>query len=173
MRGVIAAEMGDEKNLGAMVDFIAQKIEKAGTNATNFSSIYKFFIHLKILEGLLAEDQESIMQYIGEGKRIKKKMGSRTSMFDLSYFFNTYAEILMKLGKNEEALTLLDDVVQYNPHYAAARLNRSKILFDHGDIEKGKEEFLAAGNLLAEADLDYTLVQEMEELRLKLGVSSR
>lgn len=168
LRGVIAAEKDDVETLKAMLDFMEQKITRAGTNATNFSSIYKFYIHLKILEGFLASDQESIMRYIAEGKRIKKKMGSRTSMLDLSYFFNAYAEILMKLGRKDEAMSLLDEAVDYNPHYAAARLNRCKILLDNGNTGKAKDEYRIAGNLLAGADKDFVLVQELGGFRKEL-----
>jgi tetratricopeptide (TPR) repeat protein len=168
LRGFIAAERGDEETLDSMLSFMEKKIVKAGINATNFSSIYKFYIHLKILGGLLAKDQEAIIQYISEGKRIKKKMGSRTSMFDLAYFFNSYAKILMKLGKNDEALALLDEVDQYNPHYAAAHLNRCKIFLDKDNIERAKEEFGTAQNLLAGADKNFIIVQELVKISPRL-----
>jgi tetratricopeptide (TPR) repeat protein len=164
LRGVIAAEKSDEETLKTMLDMMEQKIAKGGINATNFFSIYKFFIHLKILEGYLANDIESIMQYIGEGRRIERKMGFWTSMFDLSYFLNAYAEILMKLGRRDDALDLLDEVNQYNPHYAAAHLNLCKIHLDNNDIEKGKDEFEIAKNLLAGADKDFVLVKELERI---------
>ncbi len=170
LRGVIAAEKGDGKTLKAMLDIMEQKIARGGVNATNFSSIYKFFIHLKILEGYLANDQESIMQYIGEGKRIEKKMGHWTSMFDLSYFLNAYAEILIKLDRKYEALALLNEVNQYNPHYTAAHLNLCKIHLDNNDIEKGKDEYAIAKNLLAWADKDFVLVEELARIGQKLNL---
>jgi serine/threonine protein kinase/Tfp pilus assembly protein PilF len=170
LRGVIAANKGDGETLKAMLNMMAQKIAKGGINATNFSSIYKFFVHLKILEGFLANDQESITRYIGEGKRIKRKMGSRTSMFDFSYFFNAYAEILMKLDRKDEALALLEEVNQYNPHYAAAHLNLCKIHLDNNDTEKAKEEYGIAKNLLVDADKDFVLVQELGRISQNLKI---
>lgn len=170
LRGVIAAEKGDGKTLKAMLDIMEQKIERGGVNATNFYAIYKFFIHLKILEGYLANDQESIMQYISEGKRIEKKMGYWTSMFDLSYFLNAYAEILIKLDKKNEAFALLNKVNQYNPHYAAAHLNLCKIYLDNNDIEKGKDEYSIAKNLLAGADKNFFLVKELVRIGQKLNL---
>jgi tetratricopeptide (TPR) repeat protein len=170
LRGVIAANKGDGETLKAMLNMMAQKIAKGGINATNFSSIYKFFVHLKILEGFLANDQESITRYIGEGKRIKRKMGSRTSMFDFSYFFNAYAEILMKLDRKDEAIALLEEVNQYNPHYAAAHLNLCKIHLDNNDTEKAKEEYGIAKNLLVDADKDFVLVQELGRISQNLKI---
>jgi serine/threonine protein kinase/Flp pilus assembly protein TadD len=170
LRGVIAAEKSDGKTLKAMLDIMEQKIARGGVNATNFSPVYKFFIHLKILGGYLANDQESIMQYIGEGRRIEKKMGHWTSMFDLSYFLNAYAEILIKLGRKDEAMALLNEVNQYNPHYAAAHLNLCKIHLDNNDIEKGKEEYAIAKNLLAGADKDFVLVQELARIGQKFNL---
>jgi tetratricopeptide (TPR) repeat protein len=170
LRGVIAAEKSDHKTLKTMLDIMEKKIARSEVNATNFSSIYKFFIHLKMLEGYLANDQESIVQYIAEGKRIEKKMGYWTSMFDLPYFLNAYAEILIKLGRQEEALTLLNKVNQYNPHCAAAHLNLCRIYLDNNDIEKGKDEYAAAKNLLAEADRDFVLLRELAEIGQKLNL---
>ena len=89
-------------------------------------------------------------------------------MFDLAYFFNSYAKILMKLGKNDEALALLDEVDQYNPHYAAAHLNRCKIFLDKDNIERAKEEFGTAQNLLAGADKNFIIVQELVKISPRL-----
>ncbi len=170
LRGVVAAEKGDSETLKAMLDIMEQKIIRGSVNATNFSAIYKFFIHMKILEGYLANDQESIRQFITEGRRIEKKMGHWTSMFDLSYFLNAYAEILAKLGRKDEAIVLLDEVNQYNPHYAAAHLNLCKIHLDNNDIERGKKEYAAAQNLLAGADKDYVLVKELGRIAQKFNL---
>jgi tetratricopeptide (TPR) repeat protein len=169
LRGVIAAEMRDGKTLKAMIDQLEQKIARGRVNATNFSAIYKFYIHLKVLEGYLADDSESVLQYISEGKRIENKMGSRTSMFDLSYFLNAYAETLMKLNRNDEALALLNKVNQYNPHYAAAHLNLCKIYFESNDIEKGKDEYATAKALLVGADKDFVLVKELARIGEKFN----
>jgi len=170
LRGVIAAEKSNHKKLKAMLDVMEQKIARGKVNATNFSPIYKFFIHLKTLEGYLANDQESIVKYIAEGRRIEKKMGHWTSMFDLSYFLNAYAEILMKLGMKDEALILLNEVNQYNPHYAAVHLNLCIIHLDNNDIEKGKDEYEIAKNLLSQADKDFVLVKELVEISQKLNL---
>ncbi len=170
LKGVIAAEKGDSETLKSMVSIMEQKIARGGINATNFHPIYKFFIHLKMLEGYLANDLESVMQYIDEGKRIKNKMGFWTSMFDFSYFFNAYAEILMKVGRKDQAMGLLNEVNQYNPHYAAAHLNLCKIHLDNRDIEKGKEEYTIAKNLLAEADKDFVLVKELTRIGQKFNL---
>jgi tetratricopeptide (TPR) repeat protein len=170
LKGVIAAHKGDNKTLKSMLDFLEQRISRGGINATNFSPIYKFFIHLKILEAYLANDQESILQLIAEGQRIEKKMGYWTSMFDLPYFLNAYAEILIKLGRKEEALALLNKINQYNPHCAAAHLNLCRIHFDNNVMEKGKDEFAAAKVLLAEADRDFVLVKELAGIGQKLNL---
>ena len=91
-------------------------------------------------------------------------------MFDLSYFLNAYAEILIKLGRKDEALALLDEVNQYNPHYAAAHLNLCKIHLDNNDIEKGKDEYAIAKNLLAGAEKDFVLVRELARIGQKLNL---
>jgi len=164
LKGVTAVEKGDVQTLKAVLDRMEQKIKRKRVNATNFSSIYKFYLHLKILHSYLKDDRELILRYIAEGRRIEKKMGHWTSMFDFSYFLNEYAEIFQKLGRREQAFNLLKEIKQYNPHYAAARLNLCKIHLENNDMEKAKKEYEAAERLLTDADEDYFLKRELSSL---------
>jgi tetratricopeptide (TPR) repeat protein len=96
-------------------------------------------------------------------------MGYWNSMLNLSFFYNEYAEILMKLAMKEKALELLCAVTEYNPNYAASRLNLAEIYLDNNDVEKAQNEYSMAHNLLADADEDYILIPRLKNLGERLS----
>ena len=168
LTGVIAAEKGDMKRLREVLNWMEKKIEEKEVNATNYFPIYKFYIHLKLLEGHLYKDMNIVKTYIREGKRIRKKMGFWTSMFDLSYFFDKYAEILIKHNRPSEASELLNNAIEYNSNYAASYLNMAKINLNNNNMEEARQEYQKALELLSDADKDYTLVREGESIGKKI-----
>ncbi len=145
-----------------------ENIEKKEVNATNYFPIYKFYIHLKLLEGYLHKDMNIIKTYIREGKRIRKKMGFWTSMFDMAYFFDKYAEILIKHNMSSEPLELLTEVIEYNPNYISSHLNMAKIHLNNNNMEEARKEYQKALELLSDADKDCTLVREAENIGKKI-----
>jgi tetratricopeptide (TPR) repeat protein len=166
--GVIAAKRGDDQTLRREIGRMKEKIVQNGVSATNFFPIYKFYVHLAILEAARQGDLNGVLRNIEEGKRMWKKMGYRSSMFNCTFFFNEYAETLNSLSRPAEALALLDDSRLYNPDYAAAHLSLAKIHLQKGDREKARQEYEEAGKLLDQADKDYILVGEAEKIRRKL-----
>ena len=169
LTGVIAAKRGDLKKLKEVLNRMKQKIDKNEVNATNYFSIYKFYIHLKLLEGYLQKDMNIIKTSIEEGRRIRKKMGYWGSMFDLSYFFNEYAEVLIELNIANEALELLNEAIEYNSSYAASHLSMARIHLNNNDIEEARKEYQKALALLSEADKDFISVREAESIGGKLS----
>jgi len=168
LAGVIAAERGDLNGLKEVLNRMEQKITRHKVNATNYFPIYKFYIHLKILEGCLRNDMNMILRNIGEGQRIKNKMGYWSSMFNLSYFFDEYAKILIKLNRTNEALELLNEAIEYNSNYAESYINMAKIHIEKNNIEKARKEYQKALELLFDADKDSLLVREAEKIGKKL-----
>ena len=168
LSGVIAAKKGDMKRLREVLAWMEKKIKKREVNATNYFPIYKFYIHLKLLEGYLHKDMSIISTYIREGKRIRKKMGFWTSMFDLPYFFNKYAEILIEHNMSSEPLELLTEVIEYNPNYISSHLNMAKIHLNNNNMEEARKECQKALEMLSDADKDYTLVREAESIGKKI-----
>ncbi|MBA7644558.1 Serine/threonine-protein kinase PknD [subsurface metagenome] len=168
LTGVIAAQRKDLNGLREVINKMEKKIEKKEVNATNYFPIYKFYIHLKLLEGYLHKDMNIIKTYIREGKRIRKKMGFWTSMFDLAYFFDKYAEILIKHNMSSEPLELLTEVIEYNPNYISSHLNMAKIHLNNNNMEEARKEYQKALELLSDADKDYTLVREAESIGKKI-----
>ncbi len=166
--GVIAAQRRDINGLREVIDKMEKKIETKEVNATNYFPIYKFYIHLKLLEGYLHEDMSIINTYVREGKRIRKKMGYWTSMFDLPYFFDKYAEILIKHNRSSEASELLTEVIGYNPNYIASRLNMAKIHLNNNNMDEAQKEYQTALELLSDADKDFILVKEAESVGKKI-----
>ncbi len=168
LTGVIAAKRRDLNGLREVINKMEKKIEKKEVNATNYFPIYKFYIHLKLLEGYLQKDINKIKIYIQEGKRVRKKMGFWDSMFDLSYFFDKYAEILIKRDRLSEALELLTEVIEYNPNYISSHLNMAKIHLNNNNMEEARKEYQKALEMLSDADKDYTLVREAESIGKKI-----
>jgi len=166
--GVIAAKRGDGQTLRREIGRMKEKIVQNGVSATNFFPIYKFYVHLTILEAAGRGDLNGVLRNIEEGKRMWKRMGYRSSMFNCAFFFNEYAETLNSLSRPAEALALLDEAYLYNPDYAAAHISLAKIHLQKGNLEKARQEYEEAGKLLDQADKDYILVGETDKIRRRL-----
>jgi tetratricopeptide (TPR) repeat protein len=127
---------------------------------------------LKILEGYLNRDVNAIFPYIEEGRRIEKKMGYWSSMFNLPYFFNEYAEVLIQFDRFKEASSLLEEAVRYNPNFAKSYLNSAQISLKNRDWTRLREDLSKARELLADADNEYILAKELGEISKKSAPSS-
>lgn len=166
--GVVAAKRGDGQTLRREINRMKERIVRNGLSATNFFPIFKFYVHLTILEAALRGDLKGVLLNIEEGKRMGKKMGYRSSMFNRAFFFNEFAEILNGLGRPDDSLALLNDANLYNPAYAATHINLAKIHLQKGDREKARKEIEEARKLLSQADRDYVLSLEAEKFGRKL-----
>jgi len=167
--GNIAAEKGDLEELQEVLNWLEAKIEKNGVNTTNYFRIYKFYIHLKILEAFLRKNDREILRYIDEGRMIRKKIGCWGSIFNLSYFFNEYAQILMKLNRTEESIELLNEAIEYNPNYAPSHVNLARIYLNINNREEATKAYQRALGLLSEADKDLIFVREAEKIGSKIS----
>jgi serine/threonine protein kinase/Tfp pilus assembly protein PilF len=166
--GCIAAQKGNLKTLQEVLSKMEKKIVHNEVNATNYFPVYKFYIHLRVLEGYLKGRVEEVLGNIEEGKRIKKKMGYRSSMFNQSYFYEEFAEVLMKMKKTDLALELLKEASEYNPNYTASHLNLAEIYLVNNDINEAKKEYQKAVELLSHADKDFILVNKLETMNKKI-----
>jgi len=171
--GCMAAQKGNLRTLQDVLSKMGQKIVNNEVNATNYFPVYKFYIHLRVLEGYLKGNVEDVLGSIEEGKRIKKKMGHWSSMFNQSYFYEEFAEILMKMKKADLALELLKEASEYNPNYAASRLNLAEVYLMNNDLNQAKKEYQKAKELLSHADKDFILVNKLEMMNKKIpGLSA-
>jgi serine/threonine protein kinase/tetratricopeptide (TPR) repeat protein len=168
LSGVLAAQRGDVDTLRQEIAWMGRKILENNVSDTNYFPIYKFYVHLKILEASLRNDLNSVTQNIEEGQRMWKKMGYWASLFNMSYFFNEYAEVLLKHNRVEEALDLLTRANQYNPHYPRGHFNLTKAYLAKGEKEKAREEYQKTSELLAGADRDFPLVAQLQEISRRL-----
>jgi tetratricopeptide (TPR) repeat protein len=167
--GLIAIQNKDLERLDDVLTKMEKKIVENRVNATNYFRIYKFHVHLKMLEALLRNDEIEVLRYIVEGKRIQKKMGYWYSMFDMAFFFDEYAKILIELKKWDEAHELLNSVVAYNPNYASSLLKLAKIHLNNNDLDEARAHYRRAIEFLDQADVNYFLVDEARELGTKLN----
>jgi tetratricopeptide (TPR) repeat protein len=165
---LIATQRRDFATLSDVLKKFERKVIEHKVNATNYFRIYKFYIHLKILEAHLMENEIEIVKYIAEGKRIQKKMGYWFSMFDMAFFFDKYAEILLGLNRADEALELLNSVIAYNPNYVTSRLKLAQIYLNKNDPEEARRHYQKAVEFLSRSDENYVLVDMARRLGKKL-----
>jgi serine/threonine protein kinase/tetratricopeptide (TPR) repeat protein len=169
LMGFISTQKGDIRSLGDVLNKMEQKILENKVNATNYFRIYKFYLHLKVLEAYLKQDEIGAVKYITEGKRIQKKMGYWSSIFDMAFFFDEYARILIDFGRWDEALKLLNTVIAYNPNYAASRLKLVKFHLNNNDLDGAQLHYQKVMELLSLSDKNYVLLDEARELEKKLN----
>lgn len=170
LSGLIAARKGDLRNLDGMLQMMERKVIANKVNATNYFRIYKFYIHLKMIKAYLKGDEIEAVKYITEGRRIQNKMGYWYSMFDMAFFFNEYAQILIGLKKWDEALEFLQSVMAYNPSYASSRLKLAHIYLHKNNMDETQTHYEKAVELLSQSDEDYVLIDEARELGQKLDL---
>lgn len=166
---VMAAARGDLKGLQEEIAVMEKKIVQNNVSATNYFPIYKFYVHLKALEGSLENDLNKVLKNIEEGKRMRKKMGYWGSLFDLTFFFNEYAKILIKEQQPDEALALLNEALSYNPHSPGCHLSLAEIYLHKKDTVKTREEFQKASELLSQADKDSLLTVQLDNISKRLS----
>jgi len=179
LRGLVAFEQNDSKKLAEMIEWMDKRLAKhreetgSEVTATKYFRIYKLYIHLKILNAQLNNKTSEVMEYVREGKKIKDKMGFWASMFNVPYFYNEYARILIQNKEFSLASELLKEAIEYNPNYAPARINMAKIHLIDNKLEAAQKEFQKAQELLSNADQDFIFVKELKELGKKLPSVSR
>lgn len=165
LEGVAAAKNGNRDRLMGMIAVFGERISNKNVNATNYFPVYKFYLHLKILEGVAKRDETLVLTTIEEGIRIKEKMGYWSSMFNLPYFFNLFAEALLAIDRPDDALLLLNEAVLYNPNHAAVRLSLAKVYLQQGQTEMAKTEYTKLVELLSDADEDFFLMLELKKIK--------
>ena len=163
-----AIRRGDSKTMNDVLQKMERKVVINKVNATNYFRIYKFYIHLKMIEAYSKGDEIEAVKYITEGKRIQNKMGYWYSMFDMAFFYDDYARILMGLKKWDEALELLNSVIAYNPNYTASRLKLAQVYLNKNDLEEARAHYQRAVELLSQSDEEYLLLDEARELGKKI-----
>ena len=171
--GVLAYQQGDVKTLSDMAARMEKKIQANEVTATNYFPIYKFYLHLQVLEGYLRSDTDKIVSGVTEGRRIKERMGYWDSMFNLAFFFNEFAAILMKVDGNADAAELLTEAAEYNPGFALTHVNLSKYHLQMGDIVKAEREYKTALKLLKDADKNYILLRELKTIEKQLSKTNK
>jgi len=170
--GVMAAEKGDRLKLRDQIVLMEKKIIENNVSSTNYFPIYKFYIHLKALEGVLENDDNKVLISIEEGRRMRNKMGYWASLFDLTFFFDQYAKIYIRQQQFDKARSLLKEALSYNPNSPCCHLSLAEIYLQKQESGKAQEEFQRASELLSQADKDSLLAKELEKIRARLKISA-
>ncbi len=166
--GILAAEDGNGERLRDVIARLEQKITRNNVTVTTYLRVFKLYIHLKALEGWLHKDQDLVVKYIEEGKRIRHKMGYWGSFFNLPFCYSQYADILLKIGLPEEAETILNESNRYNSRYASTHIGLAEVYLARGDRESARSACEQARQLLRDADDDFILVNELAKLERRL-----
>jgi serine/threonine protein kinase/tetratricopeptide (TPR) repeat protein len=166
--GVIAADEGDLQRLRDQIAVMEKKIIDNNVSATNYFPIYKFYVHLRAIEGLLENDVNKVLINVEEGRRMRNKMGYWGSLYDLTFFFNQYAAILIRQQQFDKALSFLNEALSYNPDSPCCRLSLAEIYLQKQEKEKAQEELRRASEMLSKADEDSDLVKELGRIRSRL-----
>ncbi len=175
LRGIIAFDMNDSNTLNEMLQRMenrrAKHREVTGHDVTanRYFPIFKLYIHLKILQAQLNNEASEVLNYVNEARNIKEKMGFWTSMFNVPYFYNEYAKVLIQNDTVDIAADLLKEAIEYNPNYAPALINMAKIHLKKNNLEEAKKEYRKTRELLLNADEDYILFKELEEFEKELS----
>jgi serine/threonine protein kinase/Tfp pilus assembly protein PilF len=173
LTGIMAAQNGDVVGLRKEAGWMEEKIARHAVSATNYFPILKFSIHLKMLTGLLEKNPGLVMSCIEEGRQMRTKMGYRSSLFNLAYFYNHYVQALLALTDSgdaralAEARALLTEANKYNPRYAWTHLNLARLFLKDGDEQGARSECLQAKSLLSGADPDYIMTKTLLEIQIR------
>jgi len=175
LRGLIAFEQNDSKKLIEMIEWMEKRLSRheeetgSAVTATKYFRIYKLYVHLKTLNLQLNNKTNEVIEFVNEGRRIKKNMGFWASMFNVSYFYNEFAKILIQNKEFNLASELLKEAIEYNPNFAPARLNMAKIHLMNDNVEGARLEFQKAQDNLSHADQDYIYAKEAVEFGKQLS----
>jgi serine/threonine protein kinase/Tfp pilus assembly protein PilF len=170
LAGLLACRRNDRAALKEAILQLERRIIRNQVNATKFYPVYKFYVHLKTLEAGMNGDLNGVLRNIDEGQRIKYQMGYWRSMFNLPFFFNEYAEILIRMGRGADAVPLLEKSIGYNPTCLAAHYNLAKVYMERKDLEKARQEYQKVIPLLNSVDEDCALLKEGRQLGRTLSM---
>jgi hypothetical protein len=168
----MAAERGDAQELQREARWMEDKIHRHGVSSTNFFPVLKLYLHLKMLTAVLQKDPGTVRSCVEEGRQIRMKMGYRSSFFNLSYFYNAYANALASLGDPgslAEAKALLGEANAYNPRYPWTHINLAALSRLAGDEPDTRSECALAEGLLSGSDDDYVMMKAVQDLRSRSG----
>ena len=76
------------------------------------------------------------------------------------------------MQSSERLMELLNEVIEYNPHYPASYINKAKINIRDNNIEEAIAAYDKAKELLSESDNDFMLVRALEQIRSQLDSNS-
>jgi serine/threonine protein kinase/predicted Zn-dependent protease len=168
-KGLLAFHRNDRETLAKNLIILKKKIENFKVSEQNYFPIFKFYIHLKALDGYLNNNEGEVLDNINTAKRIKQKLGYWSSIFNLPYFFCTYADLLIKMDYKSDAQELLTATKEYNPNYAYYYILQAKLHTLNNEQKEAQRMIEKAKTLLSDADEDYILIGEMKRIEDSLS----
>ncbi|MGB7848341.1 MAG: tetratricopeptide repeat protein [Candidatus Acidiferrum sp.] len=118
------------------------QLDEAETEFQTTLRIYPSFVEAMVSYGII----ESRLGHDGEALRLMQEALSMTAKDDIRYEYEavTLAAQLMKLGRNDDALKILNEEIAASPGDSRAWSNRAVIRYWRGDAESARADATAA-----------------------------
>jgi serine/threonine protein kinase len=166
--GLIAFDENNTKSLENCIERLGNKVLTYKVDEfDNYQRIYKYYVHLKLLDAFVKKDRATLDELLKSVSRIKNKLGYWSSIFNVSYMFNQCASLLIKLKDLDKAETFLNEAYKYNNYDPQTYLNMVQISLLKKNTEQAKTNLKKARELLERSDEDYVLVKNLKELEGK------
>jgi serine/threonine protein kinase/tetratricopeptide (TPR) repeat protein len=154
MRGMIHVALHDipaaRQSLGQLRNILDSNL----ITSINYKPAYKFYQHL--LAMVLAEEDKNqdAAAAINDLKWIKNKLGYWSTPYDRAFFFDAAGQIYEKMKLPRDAEQTYREALDYNPHYALARLHLARLLAANGKQQEARKEMEAFRAEWKNADAD-------------------
>jgi serine/threonine protein kinase/tetratricopeptide (TPR) repeat protein len=161
-------------NLPAARHAIAQLrgiLDSNSINAMNYKQAYKYWLHL--LAWISAEDgkYQEARAAIKDIKWIKLKLGYWSKPYDCAFFFDAIGQVYEKMKQGAEAEQAYRESLEYNPHFALARLHLARLLKAKGSATEARSEMESFWKEWQKADPDAAETIEANKITASLHIS--
>ncbi|MCP4153731.1 MAG: protein kinase [bacterium] len=157
---LLALEQDDEALLEA--DWLEELVGKYKLSKDNFLIPYKYFVHLDALcleKAGKIEDAEIRFKYLME---MKNSLSYWTTYYNYQFFHTEYVKFLVRIGKNEDALSEAEKCLDFNRNYIPVLWEKVELL---EKLERGADERIALYDRMAEL---YGESKEKNNFRARL-----
>ncbi len=144
-------------------------LESNSISANNYKPAYKYWLHLRAW--ILAEEGKipEAAAVMNDLKWIKVKLGYWSTPYDRAFFFDAMGQMYEKMDRLDDAYEAYIDSLEYNPHYALARLHLAKLLIDKEEPSKAENELQAFWSERRNADPDAPEIVDARRLAERLN----
>lgn len=151
---ILYFEQEDQNNFTKEINKMDGIITVNNINETDYNEMLKFRLHLEALLAAKKGDTEKLHSIVNifDGP-IEWKVKDHTSVFDLAFFNNCFGELYLQLNQLNGAKERFDKAIKYNPNYAMAHYNLSKLYEKLGNKIRADNERKNFDKLWSKSDI--------------------